>query len=30
MSCNKQWKTKEGLELAGPKVFGYDVPFVAI
>jgi hypothetical protein len=30
MPCNKQWKTKEGLELAGPKVFGYDVPFVAI
>jgi len=30
MPCNEQWKTPEGLELAGPKVFGYDIPFTPV
>jgi uncharacterized protein len=28
--CDPVWRTPEGLELAGPQAFGYDLPYVPI
>jgi DUF917 family protein len=28
--CNERWRTKEGLELVGPRYFGYDVDWVPV
>jgi DUF917 family protein len=28
--CNDKWRTPEGLELVGPRYFGYDIDFVPI
>ncbi len=25
--CDEKWRTPEGLELVGPKYFGYDIPY---
>lgn len=30
MPCDPRWRTPEGIELAGPRYFGYDVDFVPI
>ncbi|MCW4385359.1 DUF917 domain-containing protein [Salinibacterium sp. SYSU T00001] len=27
-ACDPLWRTERGLELAGPKAFGYDLPYV--
>jgi uncharacterized protein len=29
-SCYPCWSTHDGLELVGPKYFGYDVDFIAV
>ena len=28
--CDPRWRTPEGLELVGPRYFGYDVDYVPI
>ena len=28
--CSEKWRTPEGLELVGPRYFGYDVDYVPI
>jgi DUF917 family protein len=28
--CNKKWRTPEGLELVGPRYFGYDIDWVPV
>jgi DUF917 family protein len=28
--CDRRWRTPEGLELAGPRYFGYDVDYVPV
>lgn len=28
--CDPQWRTAAGLELVGPRYFGYDIPFVPV
>jgi hypothetical protein len=28
--CDRRWRTAEGLELAGPRYFGYDVDYVPV
>ena len=28
--CDPKWRTEKGLELAGPKYFGYDVEYVPV
>jgi DUF917 family protein len=28
--CHSQWRSPKGLELVGPKYFGYDVPFIPV
>lgn len=28
--CNEKWRTKEGLDLVGPKYFGYDIDYIPI
>ena len=30
LSCDPQWRTKHGLELVGPKYFGYDYEYTPI
>jgi DUF917 family protein len=30
MPCDPRWRTKEGIELAGPRYFGYDLDYVPI
>jgi DUF917 family protein len=30
MPCDDRWRTPGGIELAGPRYFGYDVDFVPI
>lgn len=30
LPCDKRWRTKEGLALAGPREFGYDIDFVPV
>ncbi len=30
MPCDARWRTPDGIELAGPKYFGYDVDYVPI
>lgn len=30
MPCHAQWRTPEGLALAGPRYFGYDIDFVPV
>ncbi|MDX2138809.1 MAG: DUF917 domain-containing protein [Chloroflexota bacterium] len=30
MPCAPQWRTPAGLELVGPKYFGYDIPYVPV
>lgn len=30
MPCNDRWRTPEGLELVGPRYFGYDLDYVAV
>ena len=30
MPCNKHWRSEKGLEIVGPRAFGYDVDYVAI
>ena len=30
MQCDPQWRTPKGLELAGPRYFGYDVDYVPV
>jgi DUF917 family protein len=30
MPAEPRWHTAEGLALAGPKAFGYDVDYVAL
>jgi uncharacterized protein len=28
--CDKRWRTEKGLELVGPRYFGYDVDYVPV
>ena len=28
--CNYQWRSEKGLEVAGPKYFGYEVDYVPV
>jgi DUF917 family protein len=28
--CNERWRTQEGLELVGPRYFGYDIDWVPV
>ncbi len=28
--CSDKWRTPKGLEVAGPKYFGYDIPYVPV
>jgi DUF917 family protein len=28
--CSEKWRTKEALEVVGPKYFGYDTPYIPI
>ncbi len=28
--CDRRWRTPEGLELAGPRYFGYDIDYVPV
>jgi DUF917 family protein len=28
--CNEKWRTPEGLELVGPRYFGYDIDWVPV
>jgi hypothetical protein len=28
--CNPKWRTKEGLELVGPRYFGYDFDYTPL
>ncbi|MGC4191054.1 MAG: DUF917 domain-containing protein [Thermomicrobiales bacterium] len=28
--CDSRWRTADGLDLVGPRYFGYDVPFVPV
>ncbi len=30
LPCDKLWRTKEGLELVGPKYFGYDIEYIPV
>ena len=30
LSCDPQWRTQHGLELVGPKYFGYDYTYAPI
>lgn len=30
MPCNEKWRTKEGLEVVGPRYFGYNIDYVPI
>jgi DUF917 family protein len=30
MPCDSRWRTREGLEVVGPRYFGYDVPYIPI
>ncbi|MBL8163127.1 MAG: DUF917 domain-containing protein [Anaerolineae bacterium] len=30
MPCAPQWRTPAGLDLVGPKYFGYDIPYVPV
>jgi DUF917 family protein len=30
MPCDSRWRTPGGIELAGPRYFGYDIDFVPI
>jgi DUF917 family protein len=30
MKANQQWRTDKGIELAGPKKFGYDEKYIPI
>jgi len=30
LPCNSQWRSKRGLELVGPRYFGYDIDYVEI
>ena len=27
LPCDQKWRTKKGLEVAGPKYFGYEVDY---
>ncbi len=28
--CHQKWRTKKGLEIVGPKYFGYDIDYVSV
>ncbi len=30
MPCTPKWRTSAGLELVGPRYFGYDIDFVPV
>jgi DUF917 family protein len=30
MPCTAKWRTPQGLELVGPRYFGYDIDYVPV